>query len=108
MAGKIQYGDLRIIGTLTKNTNAVWSVIARQVTIASSDWSSINGIEPFNYTVTKSMTMTGAMVVELVNDSPQNFARYGFSLASATGGTIIVYAVEKPDTNVTLTFLVWG
>lgn len=72
--------------------------------IAVSKWSSVAGVSPFAHkaTVTASHTITNNTVVELYNSDAVTFANYGFAVASVSGQSVTIYAVEKPSAAVTL------
>lgn len=71
-----------------------------------SDWSALaEGNEPYtHYAEVTLSTLTKAKSVELINDKPVLFAKYGFAIASVVGNVAIVYSIEKPVDDVTLKF----
>lgn len=87
--------------------------------ISPENWNDLSIGEPYKYKATidcpYNVNVTGNAVYELVNNSPVNFANYGFALYSVDFGDSFAiypspkftfYAIEKPQSNVTLKVLI--
>lgn len=87
--------------------------------ISPENWNDLSAEEPYKYKVTidcpYNVNVAGNAVYELVNNSPVNFANYGFALYSVDFGDSLAtypspkftfYAIEKPQSNVTLKVLI--
>lgn len=73
--------------------------------VATSAWSAASGVDPFGYkaTISAKHVITSGTVVELYNTSAVDFANYGFAIASISGQTITIYALDKPTKTLGLT-----
>ena len=75
--------------------------------INPASWSDELGIDPYTKSVEIAwmMPLTNDSVVELINDDPVNFAKYGFAIQSVNTSTNIikVISIGAPDTFVSLT-----
>lgn len=70
-------------------------------------WTALADKSPFDYSTIITLSMVGGTndTLELINDDAVLFATYGFAIGEVTNDTVVVYAVSKPDTAVTLTFI---
>ena len=79
-------------------------LIEETYTITSNSWMALSSSEPFTYqtTVTATYTIGNNTEVGIINDQPVLFANYGFIVGSVSGQNVTLYAIEQPDTSVTL------
>lgn len=104
MGSKILDGDLYI-----KDTNHKVRVATSFTSpTASSSWIADSSISPFNYYSRLTGSYDSLYMVELVNDNPINFAKYGFAIGEVTSSYITFYCIEKPDSTVNLKLLLWS
>ena len=75
-------------------------------TVTISSWSTDDNIGPYKFTGkgTIQTILKDSSIVELINDNPIVFAKYGFAIGSITGQEITFYAIEQPN-SATLTLL---
>lgn len=102
-------GQKNINGNITKYSNYdILGLQDIQITIEVSDWTNI-AKPPFICQATKSIFIPDNAIVELVNDNPIDFQKYGFQLYSASSvyGQVVIIATEKPTASVTLTLYIW-
>ena len=73
-------------------------------TIADSDWRLLSSSSPYKYYTTVSATSTvgSDTIVELLNDQPILFAKYGFAIASVVNQVVTLYAVALPTSSTVL------
>lgn len=100
--------------TITVNSENEWTYSHAEpqtkeyeyFTIYASDWNDLSDHEPFVAYVGKTPQheIGQRTVVELINDAPQKFAKYGLVIGTITsGGVIRFWALKKPTETVTLT-----
>lgn len=100
--------------TITVNSEDEWTYSHtepqtkeyEQYTIYASDWNDLSDHEPFVAVVGKQAQydIGQRTVVELINNDPQKFAKYGLVIGTITNSGIIrFWAVKKPTETVTLT-----
>lgn len=88
-------------------------------TIATDKWQDLADKSPYKYSATLDceyqIKTTGNAIYELINNSPVNFATYGFALNEVSFGTpeavyltpkFTFYAIEKPTASVNLRVLI--
>ena len=73
-------------------------------TIATSDWSALSSSDPYTYstTVTATHTIGNDTLIELLNNNPVLFAKYGFAIGAVSGQTLTIYSIGEPDASVSL------
>ena len=76
-------------------------------TIATTDWAALASSDPYDYQTTVTATATinaNTGVVELLNDSPVDFATYGFAIGAVNASTkaITIYSIGQPTASVSL------
>ena len=73
-------------------------------TIVTSDWSALSSSSPYTYqaTVTATYTIGNSTVAELLNDSPVDFATYGFAIGSISSQSVTIYSIGQPSASVSL------
>lgn len=78
--------------------------------VATSDWQQISDSEPFTYYAEKTIisAITADSTVELINDNPILFAKYGFAISSVNNQTIRFLCYNLPPTSVVLRVIVHG
>lgn len=78
--------------------------VSESYTITTSDWTALSGFSPYTYsaTVTAAHTIGNDTTIELINDQPVLFAKYGFAIVSASGQNLTIYSIGTPDASVTL------
>lgn len=79
----------------------------QQIDIAVSDWTELPDSEPYTYfaNVTLSKSLDNAISIELINNNPILFAKYGFAIGEITAmDELEIYSIGKPNDSVTLTF----
>lgn len=76
------------------------------VEITSESWSVLNDSAPYTYSATVTLTKltSDSTSIELINNNPVLFATHGFAIASVSGSTVIIYSIDRPSADVTLTF----
>lgn len=96
--------------TKAENAAKLDAPTVEQFSIPTTSWTALSGADPF--TVSATVTATTAIgadaTIELYNDQPIIFATYGFVIASISGQTVTVYALEQPTAAVNLTIGVTG
>lgn len=72
--------------------------------IATSDWSALSASSPYDYqaTVTATYTIGANTIAELINDSPVDFATYGFAIGSISSQSVTIYSIGQPSASVSL------
>lgn len=78
--------------------------------IQTTDWSALSNSTPYTYSamVTATATISANTVVELLNDNPVLFATYGFAIAGISGQSVTIYAIDLPDSAVSLKIAIGG
>ena len=68
-------------------------------------WGEITGAAPFAYSasIVATHTITSHTVIELVNNNAVSFANYGFAIGAITGQNIVIYALNVPIDEISLT-----
>ena len=91
--------------TKAENAAKLDAPTVEQIGIPTTSWTALSGDDPF--TVSATVTATTAIgadaTIELYNDQPVAFSQYCFSIASVSGQTLTIYALETPASAVTLT-----
>lgn len=74
-----------------------------------SDWTENNNIAPFGFSAGKTLSIPIITndQVELINNSPQIFAKYGINASPPVEQAIDFYAVEKPTETIVLRVRIW-
>ena len=90
--------------TKAENAAKLDAPTVEQFSIPTTSWTALSGADPF--TVSATVTATTAIgadaTIELYNDQPVAFSQYCFSIASVSGQTLTIYALETPTSAVTL------
>lgn len=77
----------------------------RDLLIGATQWGPLTNTDPYTYYVTLAVnTIPDGKIVELYNNNPVLFAEYGFCFANVQESAITVYALEKPNTAIQLTY----
>lgn len=78
--------------------------VVEQYNIQTTAWTALADAAPFTVsaTVTATTTIGADATIELYNDQPVAFSQYCFSIASVSGQTLTIYALETPTSAVTL------
>ena len=78
--------------------------VVEQYNIQTTAWAALADAAPFTVstTVTATTTIGADATIELYNDQPVAFSQYCFSIASVSGQTLTIYALETPTSAVTL------
>lgn len=78
----------------------------QQIIIEVSDWTELPDSEPYKYfaNVTLSKSLDNAISVELINNNPILFAKYGFAIGEVTAmDELEIYSIGQPNDSVILT-----
>ena len=88
-------------------------ILNQSINIESEDWIALENATPYKWQVTKGVEFTGLnlSVIELINNKPVLFAKYGFAISDVeaiVGGasgrfTIRIIAIDLPSEALTLT-----
>lgn len=80
--------------------------VTEEVTITSNTWVEDTNVSPFSYIANISLTnlKASSTSIELLNNNAILFATFGFAIGSVSGNSVIIYAMDKPTEDVTLTF----
>ena len=91
--------------TKTENAAKLDAPTVEQFSIPTTSWTALSGADPFTVsaTVTATTPIGADATIELYNDQPVAFSQYCFSIASVSGQTLTIYALETPTSAVTLT-----
>ena len=91
--------------TKTENAAKLDAPTVEQISIPTTSWTALSGADPFTVsaTVTATTTIGADATIELYNDQPVAFSQYCFSIASVSGQTLTIYALETPTSAITLT-----
>ena len=91
--------------TKAENATKLNAPAIEQHSIGTTGWTTLSEADPFTVsaTVTATTTIGADATVELYNDQPVAFSQYCFSIASISGQTLTIYALEAPTSSVTLT-----
>lgn len=91
--------------TKTENAAKLDAPTVEQISIPTTAWTALSGADPFTVsaTVTATTTIGADATIELYNDQPVAFSQYCFSIASVSGQTLTIYALETPTSAITLT-----
>ena len=91
--------------TKAENAAKLDAPTVEQFSIPTTSWTALSGADPFTVsaTVTATTTIGADATIELYNDQPVAFSQYCFSVASVSGQTLTIYALETPTSAVTLT-----
>ena len=91
--------------TKAENAAKLDAPTVEQFSIPTTSWTALSGADPFTVsaTVTATTTIGADATIELYNDQPVAFSQYCFSVASVSGQTVTIYALETPTSAITLT-----
>lgn len=78
------------------------------VEICPGYWLETDEVYPFKYCMSYSVIYNELASVELLNNNPVLFSKYGFSAYMNTCDNIIILALERPEENVSLSFKING
>lgn len=80
--------------------------VTEEVTISSNTWVEDTNVSPFSYIATINLTnlKASSTSIELLNNNAILFATFGFAIGSVSESSVIIYAMDKPTEDVTLTF----
>lgn len=81
--------------------------VVETMQIAVADWNADSTIAPYTASAHKNMLapLADVVSVELVNNNPVLFAKYGLAISDVVGQTIYFYAMTAPSEDVILRIL---
>lgn len=105
--GKCTY---RTDGTLTNVVRTVPilsgdGLIIEQHTVQVTEWQALSTEkDPYTFAAnfTTQHTINARSIIELYNDNPVLFAKYGFAINAVNEQTVTVYSIGKPESVITL------
>lgn len=82
--------------------------IVNNYTIQSSSWMALENQSPYTYNsnINISPTVGVNSIIELINNQPVLFAKYGFAIGEINGQSVIIYSIGQPSNDTTLTLSV--